>query len=233
MKKAVKIILLLIAVLIVRPGLAIIGIIYSRRRSSRTRFLPCALRARFPILLAQRAGGMSSTGPQYPSLILPRDWSGRGRTRTLRRWNFESAKRHEHGANSGDPRQHSRIQPCRKLSASYLEFATDRSYYLASACQTLEMLPKSEFHLHGMMAYTTFLRGTFDKLGIYPDFLHIGDYKNATNVFTEKKFTAAHREATKDLLDDWYEQFVQGVADSRNLKPADVGEDYRRRSVQF
>ena len=32
------------------------------------------------------------------------------------------------------------------------------------------MLPKSEFHLHGMMASTTFLRGTFDKLGIYPGF---------------------------------------------------------------
>ena len=59
------------------------------------------------------------------------------------------------------------------------------------------MLPKSEFHLHGMMASTTFLRGTFDKLGIFPDFLHIGEYKNATNVFTEKKFTPAHREATQ------------------------------------
>jgi protease-4 len=110
----------------------------------------------------------------------------------------------------------------RKFSVGYLEFATNRSYYLASACQTLIMLPKSEFHLHGMMASATFLRGTFDKLGIYPDFLHIGDYKNATNIYTEKKFTAAHREATKSLVDDWYRQFVQGVAASRNLKPAEV-----------
>jgi len=110
----------------------------------------------------------------------------------------------------------------RKLSVAYLEFATNRSYYLASACETVIMLPKSEFHLHGMMASTTFMRGTFDKLGIYPDFLHIGDYKNATNVYTEKKFTAAHREATKGLVDDWYRQFVQGVAVSRNMKPEEV-----------
>ncbi|MGO8787962.1 MAG: signal peptide peptidase SppA [Terriglobia bacterium] len=110
----------------------------------------------------------------------------------------------------------------RKLSVAYLEFATNRSYYLASACETLIMLPKSEFHLHGMMASTTFLRGAFDKLGIYPDFLHIGDYKNATNVYTDKKFTAAHREATKDLVEGWYRQFAQGVADSRNLRPVDV-----------
>jgi protease-4 len=110
----------------------------------------------------------------------------------------------------------------RKFSVGYLEFATNQSYYLASACQTLIMLPKSEFHLRGMMASTTFLRGTFDKLGIYPDFLHIGEYKNATNVYTEKKFTAAHREATKDLVDDWYAQFVRGIAASRNLKPEEV-----------
>lgn len=110
----------------------------------------------------------------------------------------------------------------RKLSVAYLEFATDRSYYLASACETVIMLPKSEFHLHGMMASTTFMRGTFDKLGIFPDFIHIGDYKNATNVYTEKKFTAAHREATKALVDDWYRQFVQNVAVSRNMKPEEV-----------
>jgi protease IV len=109
-----------------------------------------------------------------------------------------------------------------KPSVAYLEFATDRSYYLASACDTVEMLPKSEFHLHGMMASTTFLRGAFDKLGIYPDFIHIGEYKNATNVFTEKKFTPAHREATQDLLDDWYRQFVEGIAASRNMKPEEV-----------
>jgi protease-4 len=110
----------------------------------------------------------------------------------------------------------------RKFSVAYLEFATDKSYYLASACQTVILLPRSEFHLHGMMVSTTFLRGTFDKLGIYPDFLHIGEYKNATNVYTEKKFTAAHREATQSLVDDWYHQFLEGVAESRGMPADDV-----------
>jgi protease-4 len=110
----------------------------------------------------------------------------------------------------------------RKFSVAYLEFATDKSYYLASACQTVILLPSSEFHLHGMMVSTTFLRGTFDKLGIYPDFLHIGEFKNATNVYTEKKFTAPHREATQGLVDDWYNQFLQGVAESRGLTADDV-----------
>jgi signal peptide peptidase SppA len=106
-----------------------------------------------------------------------------------------------------------------KFSVAYLEFATDRSYYLTPACQTLFVLSKSEFHLHGMMAFTTFMRGTFDKLGIYPDYLHIGEYKTATNVYTEKKFTDAHREKMKGLLDDWFPIFAErdGVAFSSEV----------------
>ena len=109
-----------------------------------------------------------------------------------------------------------------KFSVGYLEFATDRSYYLASACQTLFLLPTSELYVRGLMASTTFLRGTFDKLGIYPDFFHIGEYKNASNTYTEKKYTSAHREATQVLLDDWYREFLRGVAQSRDLKTEDV-----------
>jgi len=80
-----------------------------------------------------------------------------------------------------------------KFSVAYLEFATNRSYYLASACQTVVLLPTSLLHVRGLMTSTTFLRGTLDKLGIYPDLYHIGDYKNAMNVYTEKKYTPAHR----------------------------------------
>ena len=109
-----------------------------------------------------------------------------------------------------------------KFTVAYLEYATNSSYYLASACQTVFLLPKSEVDVHGWMASTTFLRGTFDKLGIYPDFYHIGEYKNATNVYTETKYTAAHREANEELLKDWYGQFLNGIAAGRRLKAAEV-----------
>jgi protease-4 len=109
-----------------------------------------------------------------------------------------------------------------KFSVAYLEFATNRSYYLASACQTVILLPKSLLYVHGMMAATTFLRGTLDKLGIYPDLYHIGDYKNAMNIYTEKKYTPAHREATQALLGDWYEEYLRGVAEARGLNRAEV-----------
>jgi len=109
-----------------------------------------------------------------------------------------------------------------KFSVAYLEFATNRSYYLAAACQTVVLLPTSLFHVRGLMTSTTFLRGTLDKLGIYPDLYHIGDYKNAMNVFTEKKYTPAHREADQALLEDLYRQFLRGIAEGRGTKLEEV-----------
>ena len=51
------------------------------------------------------------------------------------------------------------------------------------------LLPTSPLDLTGVASYEVFLRGTLDKAGAYPDFLHIGDYKTAVNQLTEKGFT--------------------------------------------
>ena len=221
--KSIRIIILLVVVIVVGvPVLAILGIIYARRIKPNT------------VLVVRIEGEIPEATSQYslqdifngPSTTVTDITEGIERARTDPHITVLELRVGENAMSMGkiqEVRDSIRsFNRARKLSVAYLEFATNRSYYLASACQTLMMLPKSEFHLHGMMASTTFLRGTFDKLGIYPDFLHIGDYKNATNVYTEKKFTAAHREATKGLVDDWYRQFVQGVAVSRNMVPGEV-----------
>jgi protease-4 len=222
MKNIWKIILPVAAIMIALPLLLILGIIYARRVKPNT-VLELRIEGEIPELTTQNPfadlfGGSSPTVTDITQ--------GIDRARTDPHITGLEVRVGETTMSMGNIQEiRDRIQAfsgARKFSVAYLEFATNRSYYLASACQTVIMLPKSEFHLHGMMASTTFLRGTFDKLGIYPDFLHIGDYKNATNIYTEKKFTAAHREATKDLLDDWYRQFVRGVAAARGLKPDEV-----------
>ena len=67
-----------------------------------------------------------------------------------------------------------------------------------------------------------FLRGTLDKLGLYPDFVHIGAYKTAYNAFTEKGFTPAHREATESMTRDLYDQLVRGIGEGRKKTEAEV-----------
>jgi protease IV len=112
-----------------------------------------------------------------------------------------------------------------KLSVAYLEYASNAPYYLASACRTVVLMPKSLLYVRGLMASTTFYRGALDKLGVYPDFIRVGEYKNAPDVFTEKKYTSAHRLATQTLLEDWQGQFLCGIAEARGLKPEDVARD--------
>ena len=62
----------------------------------------------------------------------------------------------------------------------------------------------------GVASYEVFLRGTFDWIGTYPDFLHVGDYKTAVNTYPEKTFTPAHREMSESLNRSQYDQLVRG-----------------------
>jgi protease-4 len=70
--------------------------------------------------------------------------------------------------------------------------------------------------------YEVFLRSTLDKFGVTADLHHIGDYKTASNTFTEKTFTAAHREMDESLNRDLYEQIVGGIADTRKKSQDEV-----------
>ncbi len=110
----------------------------------------------------------------------------------------------------------------KKPIVAFLESASDQSYYLASACDKVFLMPTASLDLTGMANYELFLRGGLDKLGVYPDSLHVGDYKTASNTFTEHSFTPAHREMAESLNTDMYEQLVAGVAEGRRRTPAEV-----------
>ena len=109
-----------------------------------------------------------------------------------------------------------------KTVVAFLEFGGDREYYLASAADRVFLLPTSALDLAGVASYEVFLRGTFDKVGAYPDFLQIGAYKTAVNQLTQKSFTPAHREMTESLNGDMYEQLVRGIASARKKTEAET-----------
>jgi hypothetical protein len=96
-------------------------------------------------------------------------------------------------------------------------------------------VPSSSLDLTGLASYEIFLRGTLDKIGAYPDMVHIGDYKTATNQLTEKTMTPAHREMAESLNADAFEQLIRAIADGRKKAESDVralvdqGRFFRRR----
>ena len=109
-----------------------------------------------------------------------------------------------------------------KTVIAFLEYGGDREYYLASAADKVYLLPTSPLDLTGVASYEIFLRGALDKIGAYPDFVHVGDYKTAVNQYTEKGFTPTHREMSESLNRDMYDQLVRGIAEARKKSEQEV-----------
>jgi protease-4 len=98
----------------------------------------------------------------------------------------------------------------------------DGAYYLATACDEIYLQPSGDIGLAGLMAESPFLRGAFDKAGIVPRMDHRHEFKNAMNMYTEKAFTEAHRQATQELLDSLFDQMLAGIAEAREMTPEAV-----------
>jgi protease IV len=109
-----------------------------------------------------------------------------------------------------------------KPLTAYLEYGGAQEYYLASAADRIIMMPAGQLDVSGLATYELFFRGTLDKIGVYPDLLHIGDYKTASNNFTEKTFTPAHKEMYQSLNKDWYDEVVRAIAAGRKKPEADI-----------
>ncbi|HEX9760769.1 MAG TPA: signal peptide peptidase SppA, partial [Candidatus Acidoferrales bacterium] len=103
----------------------------------------------------------------------------------------------------------------------YSDLTDNRQYYLATGCDQVWLVPTGSLGVTGMMAQGTFVRGTLDKLGIYPDMYGIAEYKNYRDMFTQKKFTPAHREAAEALMRAFYGKFLADVAEARQMDRAE------------
>lgn len=104
----------------------------------------------------------------------------------------------------------------------YFEYGGAGEYYLASAAERVLMMPAGTLDLSGLATYEVFFRGALDKIGVYPDMLHMGDFKTASNTFTERGFTPEHREMSQSLNRDMYDQLVRAIATGRNRSEDEV-----------
>ncbi len=109
------------------------------------------------------------------------------------------------------------------FSETFGEFNTGGSaYYLATAFDEVWLQPSGDVGLVGFALEAQFVRGTLDKLGIVPRMDHRYEYKAAMNMFTETKFTPAHREEMAKVGDGIFNQMVRGIAEGRKLTPEQV-----------
>ncbi|MGI8640632.1 MAG: signal peptide peptidase SppA [Pyrinomonadaceae bacterium] len=105
---------------------------------------------------------------------------------------------------------------------SYMELGMNKEYYIASAAEKVFLPPAGDLYVNGFAAEAMFYRGSLDKLGIEPEVIKIGKYKNAPDQFTEKQMSDAQREVINAVLNEYFARFKNAIAEDRKLSPENV-----------
>lgn len=98
----------------------------------------------------------------------------------------------------------------------------DKEYYMATACDRIILHPLGWLGVNGIGGHVPFIKKTLDKLGVRAEFEHVEQYKTASNIFTETKFTPAHREMMESLYGDLFDHYVEVVAEARGMSVKEV-----------
>lgn len=97
-------------------------------------------------------------------------------------------------------------------------------YYLASSCEKISLQSTGMVGLSGLYITMPFGKDFFEKFGIKPDFLHVGDYKSFVEPFERDDFSAAHYEMEKDLMTQYEEAIVRDVSADQKFDVAQFKE---------
>jgi protease-4 len=100
---------------------------------------------------------------------------------------------------------------------AYLDFPTNKEYYLASAADKIYMQPDIYLFLNGLRVERTYYRTILERVGITVEVASRGKYKSFPESFTRDSSSVADREQLNALLDGIDQDFVKTIASSRGI----------------
>jgi protease IV len=106
-----------------------------------------------------------------------------------------------------------------KPIVTFLRSPGAREYYLASATDQIFLGPEDELDLKGMRVESMFLKTGLDKIGVKMDVIHAGKYKDAGDMFTQTAMSPETREVLNDVLDQYYGNLIEVIAEGRKKQP--------------
>jgi protease-4 len=98
-----------------------------------------------------------------------------------------------------------------------MQGGSDQAYLLVAGADRVALTPTGTLYLDGLTASALFLKGTYDKLGIRPNFAHVGTFKSAVEQYTRTDLSPAARQAMESLLDDEFGLLVDSLASARHV----------------
>lgn len=96
-------------------------------------------------------------------------------------------------------------------------FSGTKNYWLATAADKIFIQPAGTVTFNGISSSSMFIKNLLEKLEIEPIGAARKEYKTYWNMFSEEKFTEAHKESTEAMINSIFSKVVSDVADSRGI----------------
>jgi protease-4 len=110
-----------------------------------------------------------------------------------------------------------RFRASGKPAYAWSEYYGPSDYLLASACDSIFLLPTGGMHWTGFGGRVPFVKRALEKLAIKPDIHKIERYKTAAELVLREDMSAESREEATRLLDGFYGRFLNTVAAERRI----------------
>jgi protease-4 len=105
----------------------------------------------------------------------------------------------------------------------HIDAADNLTYWMAAtACPRILVSPAGGVEALGLALEAVYIRDLLASLGITADMLNMGRYKDAAEPLTRDGMSPESREAATSLLFELHQLFIDGIATSRKLDPANV-----------
>lgn len=104
--------------------------------------------------------------------------------------------------------------------ASMGNMAASSAYWIASRCNSIVAAPTTTTGSIGVIIQTTNLRGLYEKLGVDMEVIKSGPLKDMGS--SNRPMNPTERDIFQNMVDDMFNQFVDAVADGRNMSREDV-----------
>jgi protease IV len=105
---------------------------------------------------------------------------------------------------------------------AYLEFASTRDYFVASAANEITLDPYGLIFMPGLATEPMFFAGAEEKYGVGVQVTRVGKYKSYVEPFTRTGMSPENREETQRLLDDLWGSVLADIGHARKLTPAQI-----------
>ncbi|MBL0342128.1 MAG: signal peptide peptidase SppA [Bacteroidetes bacterium] len=110
----------------------------------------------------------------------------------------------------------------KKFIYAYSDYYTQGSYYMATVADEIWLNPQGVVEFKGMSAVIPFLKGLFEKLEIEPQVIRHGKFKSAIEPFILDKMSDENREQLSTYVNAFWNHFVAGIAESRQLSQNEI-----------